>query len=476
MRPTSARVIVSRMRSLLLALALALVGAGAGTAGATQVSYVDGGQVWVATLDGAAKRSLSGPSPDAYTWSQAAQSDDGYVIAYRWTPGSFVLTGNAGQTWGPDGSPQTAGDTVAQYLTGTTGDVLPVRMNLAPGGTFFNYGYSNYTYGFPVGTLRTGTYARGVSWVIRPLDIAGVEWPGMAGNRIVGVQSDQVVAQRSGPMGPEVAAWPGFSVPSGYDANGVDASADGRVVAFAIEQRNGGGNPGDGIIAMQRVSGGLGVQPTDDDNLNGCLLPVQGDADEVNVSADGRWVAWHDARGVVVAGAPVWFPSPDVATCNLSAPAVVISATGSGPQLGGSTAATPPPAPTNPNQPGAGGGATTPPTARSTPGPGATKPGGGATPGRPKATAAAKVRASALANGLPLTITVGAKGTVTATAKVGRTVLARSSKQARRAGRLTLALKASKRTAAKLWRYRGKTLVITIRAPGGTIALRRRLR
>ncbi|MDO8210217.1 hypothetical protein [Conexibacter sp. CPCC 206217] len=473
------------MRSLLLALAL--VGAGAGTAGATQVSYIDGGQVWVATLDGAAKRSLSGPSPDAYTWSQQAQSDDGYVIAYRWTPGNYVLTGNAGQEWGPDGAPQTSGDNLAQYLTGATGDILPVHMNLAPGGAFFSYGYSNYQYAYPVGTLRTGTYARGVSWVIRPLDISGVEWPGLAGDRIVGVQSDQVVVQDSGPMQPDVTPWPGFSVPSGYESNGIDASADGRVVAFAIDPRLGDGSRGDGIVAMQPVSGGLGAAPTDDDDLNGCLLPVQGDADEVNVSADGRWLAWHDGRGVVVAGAPVWFPSAEVTTCNLSSPPVVISATGRSPQLGASTAATPPPAPPAPNPPGSGtpapparsapgGGSANPGTGSTKPGAGAAKPGTRATAGKPKATVAATVRAAAFSKGLPLTVTVPAKGTVTATAKVGRTVLATTSKKAKRAGRLTFTLKASKRTAARLERYRGKTLVITIKAPGGTVAIRRTLR
>lgn len=485
MRIGRAPVIVGRMRSLLLALALAGAGAGtAGTAGATQVSYVDGGQIWIATLDGAAKRSLSGPSPDQYTWSQAAQSDDGYVIAYRWTPGNFVLTGNAGQAWGPDGTPQTAGDTAAQVLTGTTGDVLPVRMNLAPGGAFLNYGYSNYTYGYPVGTLRTGTYARGVSWLIRPLDVSGVEWPGMAGNRIVGVQSGQVVVQRSGPMQPEVVAWPGFGVASGYDANGVDASADGKLVALAIEPRGGDGSRGDGIIALQPVSGGLGAQPTDDDNLDGCLLPVQGDADEVNVSGDGRWIAWHDARGVVVAGAPVWFPSADVSTCTLSSPPVAISATGSGPQLGASTAATPPS--TNPpggggggeggGGAGGGGGSTPTPPTRTTPGTGAAKPGSGSTPTKPTATVARTVRAAALATGLPLTVTVRASGTVTATARVGRVVLARTSKRARRAGRLTLTLKAPRKTAAKLRRYRGKTLVITVKSAGGTVTVKRRLR
>ncbi len=254
------------------------------------------------------------------------------------------------------------GEHVAQYLTGTTGDVLPVRMNLAPGGRFMNYGYSNYTYGFPVGTLRTGTWLRGVSWVIRPAELSSVEWPGMAGNQVVGVQSGQVVVQSAGPMTPEVRAWPGFSVPGGYDANHVDASADGRVVAFAIAPSSGGG--GDGIIAMQPVSGGLGAQPTPDDELNGCLLPVQGDADEVNVSGDGRWLAWHDARGVVVAGAPVWFPSADVTTCTLSSPPVVISATGTNPQLGASTAATPPAPPVVPTPPAGGGGGTPTPRPR----------------------------------------------------------------------------------------------------------------
>jgi hypothetical protein len=461
------------MRSLLLALALAGAGvvAAAGTAGATQVSYLDGDQVWISTLDGATKRSLSGPSPDAYTWMQQAQSDDGYVIAYRWTPGNFVLTGNAGQEWGPDGTPQTAGENVAQYLTGTTGDVLPVRMNLAPGGKFFNYGYSNYTAGFPVGTLRTGTWLRGVSWVIRPAELSGVEWPGMAGNAVVGVQSGQVIVQNAGPMTPEARAWPGLTVPSGYDANHVDASADGKVVALGIEPYN-NGTRGDGIIAMQPVSGGLGAALTADDELNGCLLPVQGDADEVNVSADGRTIAWHDARGVVVAGAPVWFPSRDVTTCNLSSPAVVISATGRNPQLGNSTAATPP-APSNPTPPG---GMPTTPT-RTTPTPTRTTPGTGTTPGsKPTASVATTVRAAALAKGLPLTVTVRAKGTVTATAKVGRTVLAKTSKRAKRAGKLTLSLKVSKKTARTLKRYRGKTLTITVKAPGGTVSLTRRLR
>ncbi len=77
---------------------------------------------------------------------------------------------------------------------------------------------------------------------------------------------------------------------------------------------------------------------------------------------------------------------------------------------------------------------------------------------------------------MPLTVTVAGRGTVIATAKVGGTVLAKASKRAKRAGKLALSLKASKKTAAKLKRYRGKTLVITVKAPGGTVVLRRRLR
>ena len=45
---------------------------------------------------------------------------------------------------------------------------------------------------------------------------------------------------------------------------------------------------------------GLGQTPTAGD----CFLPTQGVAGEVSVSPDAKSVAWHDDRGVVVAGTP----------------------------------------------------------------------------------------------------------------------------------------------------------------------------
>ena len=72
------------MRPVLLALSLLMLAA-AGTAGATQVSYIDQGQVWVATVDGAQKRAISGPAPlveagESRTWTDQAQSDDGWIV------------------------------------------------------------------------------------------------------------------------------------------------------------------------------------------------------------------------------------------------------------------------------------------------------------------------------------------------------------------------------------------------------------
>ncbi|HWK26131.1 MAG TPA: hypothetical protein VNS09_06190 [Solirubrobacter sp.] len=441
-----------------LVLALALIGLGAAPAGAAQVSYIDGGQVWIATLDGTAKRSLSGPSPDGYTWQWQAQSDDGYVIGVRATPGHFNAGNNAATEWGPDGTPQTSGDTAAAPLTvglGHTQTNFPVQLNLAPGGRFVNYGYSECVY-ITQYTCSFGSYTKGVSWSIAPLDLSGVDSPGLAGNRIIGIGygSNAVLVQNAtsnGTMEPGFTAWPGVAFDGSVYVNALDASADGTVTGISVSVDHGTDQ-----IQMAPFAS-LGAPPTQQDALNACMLPTQGDADAINVSADGRWIAWHDARGVVVAGAPAWFPSADVSTCALSSPAVVISPTGTYPQLGGSTAATPP-ATTTPPPPGGGGG------------------GGGTTtaPRQPTATVPAKVKASAFAKGLALTVTVPQGGTVTATAKVGRTVLAKASKQAKAAGKVTLKLKASKKL--KLRRYRGKTLVITIKAPGGTVTLKRKLR
>lgn len=84
---------------MLITTGLALAAA----AGATQVAYSDGDQVWVSTLDGSKKRSLSGPSPDEKQWREVAQADDGTIIGVR-REGTKMGNFNATQLWNPDGS------------------------------------------------------------------------------------------------------------------------------------------------------------------------------------------------------------------------------------------------------------------------------------------------------------------------------------------------------------------------------------
>jgi hypothetical protein len=457
------------MRPLLLAIAV--LGVWASSAAATQVSYVDGGQVWVATLDGAHRTSLSGPSPDAYTWEWQAQSDDGYVLGVRGEPGHFNAGSNAATEWGPDGAVQTAGDTAAAPLTaglGTSAVIFPVQLNLAPGGRFVDYGYTYSTYTGPGFSYFFGSYTKGVSWSTAPLDLSGIDRPGLAGNRMIGIghSANQVLVQdatSNGTMEPSFTAWPGLQFNGNVYVNALDASADGKLTAISYSVSDGAD-----VIQLAPFAG-LGVAATAADDANACMLATQGDADDVNVSADGRWIAWHDARGIVAAGAPAWFPSTEVSTCNLSSPPVVISATGTDPQLGASTAATP-----------SAPGSTTPPGSTPTTPP-ATTPsrstaGRGPAAAKVEAKVAATVKASAFSKGLSLSVTVRAKGPISAVAKVGTTVIARASARAAKAGKVALRLKAPKKLAMKLRRYRGRTLVITIKASGRTLTVKRKLR
>lgn len=434
---------------------------GATGAGATEVAYIDGGQVWISTLDGASKRSLSGPSPDAKVWTETAQAENGTVIGVRREPGK-IGTLNATQLWGPDGSTIGYGSLTAK--PGRNSYAYPVTLNLTPDGKIVTYGYANWS-GFGLETkYEFGTYAEGSSnWYLEPFDIEGRESGTLSGNRLVARTGNSAVIQSATgqpPYSKEFAGW--FSV-NGLQR--VDVSANGQVVAIEIDI-----GPTD-ALAMYPATG-LGSALNEE---LGCDLPTQGDAGEVSLSADGTTMAWHDARGVVVAGTPVWFATPEAATCKLSSPPVVISATGKMPSLGGSTAAVPP------STGGGGGGGTTPgggaPPA-STPAPPKKDgdKGDGGKDGAPIVSPVPKaVKASSLAQGLPVAVKVAKAGQVTAVGKVGSQVVAKGAVKAKRAGKVTLRLKATSAWSKRLRQLVGKTLKITVTAPGGTVKLTRKL-
>jgi hypothetical protein len=473
-----------RIHRLVLAAlsALCLVAAlGATSAVAAQVAYVDNGEIWVSTLDGASKRSLSGPSPDAKVWSETAQAENGTVIGVRREPGK-IGTLNATTLWSADGTVVGNGSLTAP--TGRTSYAYPVTLSLTPDGSIVTYGYANWS-GFGLNTVyEFGTYAEGSSnWYVQPFDVSGIRSGTLTGSRLVGVTNSNTsivaVQNPSGqpPYSEEFTPW--------LNAPGVEraeVSANGSVLA--VEIRSGGAES----VAMFPVSTLGGTL----DEESGCDLPVQGNASQVSLSPDGTTMAWRDARGVVVAGTPVWFATPNAATCNLSSPPVVISASGRMPSIGGSTFATP----QSPGGGGSGGGGGStgggstggnqpPPT----PAPvksggdktGGDKSGGdksGGTTGgdTPVVSPLPKtVKANALAGGLPVSVRVAKAGNVTAVGKVGSQVVAKGATKAKRAGKVTVRLKATAAWKKRLAQLSGKTLKITVTGPGGTTRLSRKL-
>ncbi|HEY0278539.1 MAG TPA: hypothetical protein VGC32_09750 [Solirubrobacterales bacterium] len=447
-------------RLVLSVLSTFCLGAATATpAGATEVSYVDGGQVWVSTLDGSSKRSLSGPSPDAKTWTEAAQAENGTVIGVRREPGK-IGTLNATRLW--DASGNVIGDGSLTARSGRTSYAYPVTLNLTPDGRVVTYGYANWS-GFGLETqYEFGTYAEGSSsWYVEPFDVRAVKSGTLVGNRVVGVSGSSVVAYQNPtgqpPYSEEFTGW--------FEVGGVErvnVSANGKVAAVQVDAG-----------AAERIAmipfAGLGAAvPTDGSD---CWLPSQGSATQASISADGTTMAWHDDRGVVVAGTPVWFATAAESTCNLSSPPAVISASGTMPSLGGSTAAIPA---------AGGGGATTggdsqPPPAAAPPakkGAGKGNEGGSSDPAAPTLGAVPKtVRARALAGGLALQVKVTKAGKVTATGKVGGRLVATASARARHPGKLTLRLKATMAWAKKLGRLAGKTLKVHVAASGGSVDL-----
>jgi hypothetical protein len=152
-------------------------------------------------------------------------------------------------------------------------------------------------------------------------------------------------------------------------------------------------------------------------------------------------------------------------TCNLSRPPVMISATGKMPSIGNSTAAVVP--------------TSQPPAPGPSPAPDQKKSGGkGAGAGEAPTltgTLAKTLKASALAKGLPLTVKVKKAGQVTATGKVGGAVVAKGATKAKRAGTVTLRLTATKAWSKRLAQLVGKTLKLSVKGPGGTLTLIRKL-
>ncbi len=429
-----------------------LVNAAAAAAVPGGVVYLKGQQVWASKYDGSLKVQIS--SGDAW-WNEVAVSTSGGIA------GTKVEPGKGGQyslftIWNPDGTVKDEGP--ASPGTNFSGGTLasPLGLELTPSNSALLFGYSQYIYGFPVGTLNTGyailpsvTRTTGSSSAIPNTP----RWPSLiGGNRVIASDggSSILVESAVGNIGGPFTTWSALDLnSSNLDYEQVTASDDGTIVGAQFRDTNATGN--DERVKFAKTTGLLGAYVDD------CDAPMTGETNGVDVSADGTLVAWADADGVKIAPTPN-LRSGGPATCEFSSAPMLLEAGASHPAIG--------PvdvdaiyAARNPGTPGT-------PGTPSTPAPVVTVP---------KALTAARLTA-----GTTLTVKVAAKGkvavSITIAAKsVGRKgkaiVIATSTATAREAGQIKVRLKSTKTGRALKKKLRGKRVKLTIKA-GGKITVK----
>ena len=130
-------------RAVLLA-AVAVATATPTLADAASVAYVDKGEVWFASVDGAKKTRRASPvvnsAGETETWQDVAQSDGGRIVAVRNKPGrqsSFSWF----KVWEPNGSSTVEGPLNAP--SGWSRYVYPLGVDITADGSHVVYGYSN---------------------------------------------------------------------------------------------------------------------------------------------------------------------------------------------------------------------------------------------------------------------------------------------------------------------------------------------
>lgn len=452
-------------------LAAAIVsGAAAGEGYAASVAYVDGKEVWLSSLDGSAKVRLSAGEGQ---WLDVAQADGGRVIGVQNEPGKIAQLSRF-TVWEPDGSIAAQGPLPYRTAWAASSLASPLSVDLTADGKAAVFGYSALTYGFPTSTLSEG-------FIVMPFNNAlinteltrsGRMWPTLVNDRVIatnGAAVERQNAEAGVPYTENFTNWFTLTLPGGAKLQRADVAANASAIAWEID--SGSSPTSTGAIDVAPLPGGLGAAPN---FAAGCTLQTTGSGREVSLSQDGARFAWRDDGGVKVAGIPV-FTGADA--CQLSAPPVVISPTGSHPSIGGADAAAiaatrggAPGGTTNP-----GGGTTSPPAP------------GGTTPPALTVTVPRSAAASALRTGLPVTVNAPGAGLVTATLSVPRkalglksgpktVVVARGSSRATKAGKLTVRLKATKKARPRLRRLRGKTATLKVTAGTRTVTKKVKLR
>ncbi|HWM08578.1 MAG TPA: hypothetical protein VNO82_04515 [Solirubrobacteraceae bacterium] len=441
------------MRSALIAILCLLTMAPA--AGAASIAYIDGGEVWLSSLDGTQKVRLAAPVVNAQgnteKWQAVAASDSGRIVAARNVPGR-LSSFSWFKVWEPDGTSTVEGPLNAP--SGWAIYVYPLGFDVTADGKHMVYGYSNSGFCCPM-SFGQGTYVRPVTnSSLAPIVVSGQQHPTLFGSRMIAHAGATVTVQATSATtyGTDFAPWVDISG-TGLELRRTDLAANGQLAALELEQWNGGGQT-IGKIAVLSTQG-VDQAPT---FAVDCFLPASGIAKDASLSADATRIAWTDAQGLKVAGAPTTAADP----CALTASPVVISPTGSQGAIGGANVApflpaAPPPPPTG-NPPPKGGAA-------------------------PVATVPRRVTTTALAGtkGVPIKVKVARAGKVKISGAVPAKVLRRRGKPvvvatgsatAKRAGTVTVRMRLTAAARKKPKRLKGARMTLRV-SHRGLVATKR---
>lgn len=418
-------------------------------ASAESVAYVDNNEIWVATTDGSRKVQLSSGENQ---WRDVAHASGGSVVGVKLESGKIAQL-SFFKEWGPTGAVVHEG--ILPNNAPGASLAAPLNIDLTTDGAGMVWGYSAYTYNFPVGTLVTGAYFNATANVagLAPISISGRNYPVIAGGRMISVNGRAVSFDESPTSGagggPAATGWFGTAavLDSTWDLTTVASNDAGTRIAGHFMQNAGVSG---GKIAVVSTPG-IGQNP---DGAVDCWLPTVGIArSHPSISADGSLIAWQDEQGVKVAPMPTTAADP----CVFPGPPVVISATGSQPDLGGFSVpapvvVTPPPPVTTTPPPVAPPAATVIATAPT-----------------------AKVTAF-LATGIRTVVTPAVAGRVRVVVTVAPRLLGRSgttpivigsaSRIVAKGARVTIAVRPLARWRAKVSRLKGKR--VTVRITVGT--------
>jgi hypothetical protein len=446
---------------IVLGAALVVIAAAPAAAGAASIAYVDGGEVWLSSLDGQQKARLATPvvnqAGETERWLAVAASDSGRIVAARNVPGRDARFSSF-KVWEPNGTSTVEGPLNAP--NGWEDYVYPLGFDLTANGDHMVYGYSNTSECCPA-TVGLGTYVRPVTnSSLAPIAIPGEAHPTLFGNRVIAHTDETVRVQDTSapPYGTDFTPWLDVSG-IGLKPRRTDVAANGQLGAFELEKWDSGSQ----TVGKISVMGTQGVDQAPTFAVD-CMMPTSGVATETSLSADATRIAWTDDGGLKVAGSPTNAMEP----CELTSPPVVISATASQGSIGGTDVA-----PFVPTSGEPTGGSPT----------GGLPAGGPGLPlGAPVATVPRRVTVKALARakGVAIKVKVARAGKVklsgSVPAKILRSsrsiVVATGSATAQRAGTVTVRLRL--KSAARRKRSRLKGARMTLRVTQGGLSTTKR--